>query len=346
MEQNLARNSRNGCNQKLFAKGKLFMKNRSRIALFVSIALVAAVAVGAFVGCGGDGGSNIFLTLSERGAWGPNGEFAVSAWGANQIRYIYAVGEGGNHVELLTESDDDDDDDFSDEGGWHPVYSNDGETIYMAARRNGRDGIYAMDAEEGDFDNEATQITVPAGDGGDGMPSVSPAGDTIVFTTTEGTGYRRLATVNTDGSNRQIIVDEAGVNLRWPVYTPDATQIIYERRVVGTEQSDIYVYDMATGTSSPLIASNFDEGAPAISPDGTTILFQSDRNGPNHDIWVADSDGSNVRAFTSSAHTDGFPIFSPDGQDIAFLRDRELWRVNFVANEDDRDYEQITERYD
>ncbi|HSB18009.1 MAG TPA: winged helix-turn-helix domain-containing protein, partial [Bryobacteraceae bacterium] len=57
---------------------------------------------------------------------------------------------------------------------------------------------------------------------------------------------------------------------------------------------------------------------PEYSPDGRRIAFGSDRSG-NHEIWVANSDGSNVMQLTSfdGPYTAG-PHWSPDGRSIAF----------------------------
>jgi Tol biopolymer transport system component len=52
------------------------------------------------------------------------------------------------------------------------------------------------------------------------------------------------------------------------------------------------------------------------------IVFQSDRDDPNGDLYLMDLDGSNVRRFASSPFADGCPAFSPDGTRIAFYSAR------------------------
>lgn len=59
----------------------------------------------------------------------------------------------------------------------------------------------------------------------------------------------------------------------------------------------------------------------SYSPDGTAILFVSDRDG-DPDIYVMDADGRNVRQLTNEPGYDGGPFFSPDGQWIAYRTDR------------------------
>jgi Tol biopolymer transport system component len=55
---------------------------------------------------------------------------------------------------------------------------------------------------------------------------------------------------------------------------------------------------------------------PAWSPDGKSIAFQSNRDGPYH-IYVMNSDGSNLRQITSGDSDDRHPNWSPDGKAIA-----------------------------
>jgi Tol biopolymer transport system component len=59
----------------------------------------------------------------------------------------------------------------------------------------------------------------------------------------------------------------------------------------------------------------------SFSPDGTRVLFVSDRDG-DPDIYVMDADGSNVRQLTHEPGYDGGPFFSPDGGWIAYRTDR------------------------
>lgn len=60
----------------------------------------------------------------------------------------------------------------------------------------------------------------------------------------------------------------------------------------------------------------------SFSPDGTQLLFVSDRDG-DPDIYVAHADGSHVKQLTNHPGYDGGPFFSPDGQWIAYRTDRQ-----------------------
>ncbi len=54
-----------------------------------------------------------------------------------------------------------------------------------------------------------------------------------------------------------------------------------------------------------------EDRAPAWSPDGTTLLFASVRDG-NRSIYRIDADGSNVERVTSLEHVDHYPAWAPD----------------------------------
>jgi TolB protein len=61
--------------------------------------------------------------------------------------------------------------------------------------------------------------------------------------------------------------------------------------------------------------------APAPSPDGNRIAFMSLRDG-NWEIYVVNTDGSNLQRLTDDPGQDGLPTWSPDGRAIAFVSSR------------------------
>jgi Tol biopolymer transport system component len=64
---------------------------------------------------------------------------------------------------------------------------------------------------------------------------------------------------------------------------------------------------------------------PSWSPDGKSIAFQSNRDGPYH-IYVMTTDGSNLRQLTSGDNDDRHPSWSPDGKTIAVDTGSEIKR--------------------
>jgi len=70
---------------------------------------------------------------------------------------------------------------------------------------------------------------------------------------------------------------------------------------------------------------------PAGSPDGTQIVFESTREGPDADIFVMQADGTAVAQLTRNDSYDGTPAWTPDGRFIVFASERdgneEVYRI-------------------
>ena len=97
-----------------------------------------------------------------------------------------------------------------------------------------------------------------------------------------------------------------------PSGTPSALASL-SGRIVFDNHEDVWTInadgaDLTRLTHSP--ASEFD---PSWSPDGTRIVYRSDR-GDESAIWVMNADGTGQRRVTAGLS----PAWSPDGSSIAF----------------------------
>jgi dipeptidyl aminopeptidase/acylaminoacyl peptidase len=121
-----------------------------------------------------------------------------------------------------------------------------------------------------------------------------------------------------DGTDRRALY--SGPGHQWyPSLSPDQTKLLFSTTLQGTDRN-IQVMDMATGTVTTLFDTpGIHDSAPAWSPDGTLIAFESYRDGDS-DLYLMNADGSNVRQITNNTNWDEGPAWSPDGTRLAFTR--------------------------
>lgn len=106
----------------------------------------------------------------------------------------------------------------------------------------------------------------------------------------------------------------------------DQKALVYTEKLVYTSDAsgnkEIYTMNInGTNTKRLTFNQSTDEGA-FWSPDGTKIVFKSDRNKQafnDYDLYIMDADGNNVKAITNyhPSHERG-ASFNPDGSKISF----------------------------
>lgn len=90
-----------------------------------------------------------------------------------------------------------------------------------------------------------------------------------------------------------------------------------------TPYMNIYEANLDGSDLKPLTTGMAYSAECAYSPDGSAIVFASNRSGSMH-IYTMNSDGSDVKPVTSDSDCyNGGPFFSPDGQEIVFRADRD-----------------------
>jgi hypothetical protein len=137
--------------------------------------------------------------------------------------------------------------------------------------------------------------------------------------------------MDTDGSNQRLVVHLPGDQL-YPSYSPDMSKIGFTTPV-GPGDRAIFTID-ADGSNLTTV---FDvpgayDSAPAWSPDGRQIAFESNQDG-DMEVYVMNADGTNGRQLTDNTIHDEGPAWSPDGKRMAFTSgpddlNGDIWVMN------------------
>ncbi len=102
--------------------------------------------------------------------------------------------------------------------------------------------------------------------------------------------------------------------------------IVFQGGVLG-KPYEIYLLDLVTSQMVNLTDDPANDIFPSVSPDGSQILFASNREGGQtaFDVYVMDADGANVVNLTQDGVSDE-GVWAPDGSQIAVRKSlTELW---------------------
>jgi probable HAF family extracellular repeat protein len=120
-----------------------------------------------------------------------------------------------------------------------------------------------------------------------------------------------------------------------PDFRVEAPIVFSSNRQGANNANQQEIYSMnPDGTNAIRLTTNTTiDTDPSLSPDGTKIAFQSNRDG-DYEIYVMNLDGSQVLQLTTNTSADQAPAWSPDGTKIAFVSNRisngnyDVWTMN------------------
>ncbi|MEQ9398981.1 MAG: amidohydrolase family protein [Longimicrobiales bacterium] len=101
--------------------------------------------------------------------------------------------------------------------------------------------------------------------------------------------------------------------------SPDGGTIVFE--LLG----DLYTLPVQGGQATRITSGQAYDMQPRYSPDGSRIVFVSDRDG-SENVWVADADGTDAEQLTDGERESYMsPVWTPDGDYVISGKGSQLW---------------------
>ena len=197
---------------------------------------------------------------------------------------------------------------------------------------DGRDLVYRIARPDSDVGLEVARMPAAGGErevltstpepDSSTQPSWFPDGSGILFRrSTSGNRIASIWSMGLHGEDPVLRFDPDGPQW-YPAFSPDMRRVLFATTMSPDDDSDRGVFTMnadGTGLTALFDVAGAFDSAPAWSPDGSRIAFQStaDVAGGNpegdSEIWVMDADGSDPVQLTFNALHDEGPAWSPDG---------------------------------
>ena len=164
-------------------------------------------------------------------------------------------------------------------------------------------------------------------DGPDGVPMWTPDSESVVFASSrENTGVFSLFQRRADGTGpvEKILTGEEPGNLKPYGWSPDGMRMVFDYGQPPNLDIGVLTMD-GEETWEPLLQSEANEAAPALSPNGEWIAYTSDQTGRS-EIYVQRFPDLGDRQLVSSGGGTQ-PVWSPDGRELFYRDDQRLMSI-------------------
>lgn len=205
-----------------------------------------------------------------------------------------------------------------------PRWSPDGKSLaFLSARNEGKSQVYLLNLHGG----EAQRLTDTIQD----VDSFAWAPDShrlvLVLRDPSPEELEAAASKGKDADDDKPAAKKSKTQRPWVIdrlqFKEDTVGYLDRRR------DHLYVFDIPTKSLTQVTSGDFDDSAPAWSPDGKFLAFQSNRSQPDPDatydinIWTVAADnkdkGAHLTQITKNPGEDVEPTWSPDGRSIAYV---------------------------
>jgi Tol biopolymer transport system component/predicted Ser/Thr protein kinase len=198
----------------------------------------------------------------------------------------------------------------SDAGDSRPAFSPDGASLAFVRSSGSESALHVLHLATDEL------VRLPAGMHDFRDMTWSDEGRSLVFTSYQGKGRDTVWRIPIAGGEAQRVAG-IGEGASFPSSVGVSGRLVYLQQVF---DSNLYRVEL-TGGAEPaprrVAPSTRADTAPDISPDGSRIVFVSNRSGAP-ELWLADPDGGSEKQLTDLRARCSWPRWSPDGLRIAF----------------------------
>jgi TolB protein len=241
----------------------------------------------------------------------------------------------------------------------YPTWSPDGRYLLYHSNQRGTYDLYRMDMNT--MDSELLDLSIRSQAYNEAMAQWSPDGEHIAYHANIGGTYNVFITDSSGEDFTQLTFNRVGnaIRLSW---APDGEQAVYAAddengamnlytvtltELLENQPDELIAGESYTFSGNPVPGSqitftDFDDNwYPSYSPDGSRIVFISNRTGDS-DIYVIDADGSNLQNLTNSLSVEEMqPVWTPDGR-IVFASDRYQSHDLYIMDADGENLRRLT----